>query len=468
MAIEVKILILHGIDSVATARRTSIHHAFFLPRHQPGHEYWLQAAQAPVTDTLRNEEFDAVIIDTTFLCWRWTGAYFNEFKRKYDFVRDINAVKIAFPQDEYDHSEILETWLIDWKVDIIYSVCYDDRDVFYPTLKENADIRLGYTGFFEQEDIELVANCASPWDVRTVDVGYRAKQLPPYFGWFGKLKSDIAASFLEAARPYGISTDISCRLEDAFMGDEWLKFLGQCRFILGCESGSSVLDPRGEIKAKCNDFLGKNPEASFTVIADSCFPNEDRSRPFTAISPRLFEAAAAGCGQILVYGDYGGVLKPWQHYLPLAPDASNILEIVSAMNNTDQIKRMINASQRVLLGDSRFSYKSFAADVIESIQARRPDLRRDTFDGTVSSLLITALKNSERWANDYNNNSAQISSEKTQKFLANVQSAVEISLNTPEPRFWGKYAIVILVEIAKRILRVAKRSLKFVFKMRGI
>lgn len=413
----------------------------------------MQAAQAPITDTLRREEFDAVVIDTTFLCWRWTGSYFAEFKRKYDFVRDLDAIKIAFPQDEYDHSEVLEDWLLDWKVGVVYSVCYGDREVFYPKLKDQAEIRLGYTGLFEPEDIDLVAKFAVPWKARGVDVGYRAKLLPPYFGWFGKLKSDIAANFLDAAAPYDISTDISCKLEDAFMGDDWLRFLGRCRFILGCESGSSLLDPRGMIKVKCNEYLAKNPAASFEAIAANCFPAQDRAQPFTAISPRLFEAAAAGCGQILVRGDYNGVLNPWEHYLPLARDASNISEIVESMRDTGRIQQMIRASQNALLENPHFTYRSFAADVISSIQTRRPHLQQSTFGGQIDSLLLTALKNSERWANDYNTSSATISAEKTAKFLANIQNAVEISLHTPEPHFQAKYAIMLMAEFSTRAVR---------------
>jgi hypothetical protein len=398
-----KILILHGIDSVDEVRRTSLHHAFFLPRHAPGHDYWFQSAAAPVTDGLRQQRFDAIIIDTTFLGWRWytpRDEWFGALRRKYAFVAQSDAVKVAFPQDEYDHTALLDEWLADWRVDVVYSVCYDDREVFYPRASQRAEVRLGYTGLYEPADRALAERFSRPWREREVDVGYRAKKLPPWFGWFGALKSDIADRFVERSSGMVLRLDISTDLRRAYLGDEWLRFLGRCRFILGCESGSSLLDADGSIKACCQAFLQRNPRASFADVERSCFPGQDRARPFKAISPRLFEAAAAGCAQILVPGPYAGALKPWVHYLPLEADASNVDELVAAMRDLPRMEAMIAASQSVLL-DDRFSYAAYATDVLAAIRARRPLLPDTTADDPMDAMLRTALAGNERWRAAY-------------------------------------------------------------------
>lgn len=399
-----KILILHGLDDIATARRTSIHHALFLLRHAPQHDYWLQAAHAPVTDALRRQEFDVVIIDTTFLCWRWVKPaeqYFAPLKANYDFLRDSRAIKIAFPQDEYDHSQVLEGWLTDWKIDVVYSVCFDDRAVFYPRLQHSAEIRFGYTGLFEPADLSLVSRYALPWRDRPVDVGYRARRLPPYFGRFGMLKSDIADRFAAAAAGRDLAMDISCEAEDALPGDNWLRFLGSCRFILGCESGSSLLDPLGDIQMRCRAYSAQHPEAGYEEVEAACFPGLDRTNPFKAISPRLFEAAAAGCAQILAPGRYADVLAPWEHYLPLAPDMSNIEEVIHAMRDADRMETMAAASRKVLLDDARFSYAAYAADVLSAVETRRPDLAVPSGAEPADAALRLALMTGERWASAY-------------------------------------------------------------------
>ncbi len=463
-----KILILHGIDSIAQSRRTSVHHAFFLPRHEPNHEYWLQAAQATIPPSLLRQKFDAVIIDTTFLCWRWTGDYFKKFKVKFDFIRDMNAVKIAFPQDEYDHSEVLENWLIDWKVDIVYSVCYSDFATFYPTLSQTAEIRFGYTGLFEASDIDLVSRFSSPWQDRTIDVGYRARRLPPYFGWFGKLKSDIADRFIEATTQRDVVTDISCLPEDALMGNNWLNFLGKCRFILGCESGSSVLDKRGAIKTACEAYMSRNPHANFEMVASKCFPGEDRSRPFTAISPRLFEAAAAGCGQILVPGHYSGVLEPWTHYLPLLADASNIDEILAAMKDVSLVREMIKSSRKVLLEDPRFTYRSYAQDVMSAILARRPEAKLDPGGEATDALLRLSLQTAERWSEDYKEGVSTLAIEKAAEFTDSVRAVVLTANRLSSRRVYAKrFLLGASDRIYIGLRRIAKLALRLVRHLFG-
>ncbi len=399
-----KILILHGIDSMKTSRRTSLHHAFFLMRHFPDNEYWLQAASAPVTDDLVNEDFDAIIIDTTFLCWRWAKPIeaFEAFRRKYEFVAKSDAIKVAFPQDDYDHSEILDEWLSEWKVNVVYSVLYPHRAELYPCTSKTSEILKGYTGLFEAADLTLISGSARPWGQRAIDVGYRARRLPAYFGRFGQVKSEIADRFAELASITTLKLDISCKPSDTISGDQWLQFLGNCRFTLGSESGSSILDPRGEIRVRCEEFSKLYGEATFEEIEAACFPGQDRiSNPFKALSPRIFEAAAAGCAQILVPSEYDGALQPWTHYLPLERDCSNFDKILDAMGDTDRIQKMIDASQKALIANTRYSYAYYSEDVLGQIRKRLPKKHpssRTAMAEPFDNWLKAVLQTNERWA----------------------------------------------------------------------
>ena len=61
----------------------------------------------PVSPRLRREQFDAILLDTTFLCWRSVLPHEQNLGRllsEYAFVGDSDAVKIALPQDEYDQT----------------------------------------------------------------------------------------------------------------------------------------------------------------------------------------------------------------------------------------------------------------------------------------------------------------------------------------------------------------------------
>ena len=232
-----KILIVHAIDHPGKARRTSINHAFFLPKYAPEHSYWFHCYGHPITSRLRQSQFDAIILDTTFLCWRWAKPrthYFDQILENYSFIGHSDAVKIALPQDEYNHSELLDEWFTTWDIDVIYSVCYEHRGVFYPKSSARTETLRGPTGFIDDADIRLAEKFAKPLIGRPIEVGYRAKKLPPQFGRFGMVKSAIGEQFLKRMEGRPLRIDISLRPEDAIYGNEWLRFLANCRFTLGC------------------------------------------------------------------------------------------------------------------------------------------------------------------------------------------------------------------------------------------
>jgi hypothetical protein len=283
---------------------------------------------------------------------------------------DSKAVKIALPQDEYDQTARLDDWLASWRVDLIYSVCYAHRDVFYLKASQHAEIVEGLTGYIDDADIAMMRRFARPFADREIDVGYRARNLPPYFGRFSRLKAEIGERFLAPAQGFGLRVDISLDPKDVLVGDDWLKFLGNCRFTLGCESGSSLLDPRGEIRAACGAYLREHPEAGFDEVEAACFPGQDMQRIFSAISPRLFEAALAGSCQVLVPGHYLGVLHPDEHYIPLAADFSNIAAVLDELRDWRRAGQRAEACRKVLLGDQRLSYRGFVADLLQRIENR--------------------------------------------------------------------------------------------------
>jgi hypothetical protein len=356
-------------------RRTSINHAFCLLKYAPQHEYVLQCYPKPIPERLRRERFDAIVLDTTFLCWRWGEPRvqtYDRLREEYAFVGESDAVKIALPQDEYDHTEILDDWLTQWRVDVIYSVCFNHRSLFYPRASAHAEIREGLTGFVDDADIELAKRFARPFADREIDVGYRARKLPPQFGSFGMLKAEIGERFLERMSGKSLRVDISLRPEDVLNGEDWLRFLGNSRFTLGCESGSSLLDPRGEIRMRVLEYVAENPNATFDEVEAHCFPGEDRrGSVFSAISPRIFETTVARSCNILVPGDYLDVLRPNEHYIPLAEDLSNAEEVLEAMRDTRAVQDKIEACYSVLIGASHYRYSTFANELLDAIRVHQ-------------------------------------------------------------------------------------------------
>ena len=52
------------------------------------------------------------------------------------------------------------------------------------------------------------------------------------------------------------------------------------------------------------------------------------------------EAALSETVQLAVLGDYNGILKPMEHYIPLKADSSNFDEVYNIMNDQETITRV--------------------------------------------------------------------------------------------------------------------------------
>jgi hypothetical protein len=365
-----RVLILHEIDDFCSARRTSINHAFCLLKYAPQNEYTLHSARQPVTARLRQQTFDAIVLDTTFLCWRWAkprSLWLDRILDQYAFVAKSDAVKVALPQDDYDHAEVLDGWLADWNVDLLYTACYEHREVLYPRAGKHAQILEALTGYIDDADVASMRKFAVPFRNRAIDVGYRAKALPAYFGTIGRIKAELGDRFMSGMADRNLKLDISTRPEKVLVGDAWFRFLGDCKFTLGCETGSSVLDAKGEIRARVERQLQMKPSATFEELEATCFPGQDMKRVYSTMGPRIFETAIAGSCQILTPGRYGDVLRPAEHYISISPDCSNADEVFEQMQDVKANEARIEACCRDLVENPKFRYRHFVSEMLTRV-----------------------------------------------------------------------------------------------------
>jgi hypothetical protein len=370
-ALQLNILVLHAMGDFSTARKTSKDHALCFRRYAPTHNYVYQDVNAPVTSALRKLQFHAVILDTTALCIRYYRPHdlFLAEKERYKFLAESDAVRIAFPQDDYDHSELLDQWLADYRTDVVYSVVWPHRELLYPRMMRQGEVLEALTGYVDDVDMNRTQSFAKRFNERQVDIGYRAKYLPAQFGRFGQLKGRIAEVITRAAAGRGLTLDVSTRADQVFLGDEWLRFLGNCRWCVGAEGGSSLWDPVGRIRDRVAAFAAESPDATFEEIEAACFPGLDGRHVFSAVSPRLFEAALASCAQILVRAPYLGVLQAGEHYLPLEESPDVLNDIVDEIRNPETAARMARAAYEALIAASKFRYSQHVARVMAKVTA---------------------------------------------------------------------------------------------------
>lgn len=296
---------------------------------------------------------DLCVLHTTFLSHaRWNYG-FEDYRLRFGWISRLSCPKVALPQDEYDHSAVMDEWLDELGVTSVYS-CFgpEQWEQLYPVLAQRATFHETLTGFIDDEAAAAVAGRMVPHSERPLDVVYRARNLPYWFGSHGQLKHRIAEEVQERAVGLGLRTDISTRPEDTIYGDDWLDFLMSGRAVIGSESGSSVLDPRGEIQRRISRLLAENPDLTFEEV-DAQMPSGWDSYAFFAISPRHLEAVMTRTAQVLVEGRYSGVLEPERHYIPVRRDFSNLEAALECLRDAEAVEAMTERAYRDVLLSGR-------------------------------------------------------------------------------------------------------------------
>jgi hypothetical protein len=359
------ILVLHCLGSPRNAPRFLVNHVFALINNFPQHNYLYHDATLPLPEYVKQVDFHAILLDVTFLQARWVSPeYFQSRLDSYSFVAESGALKIAFPQDEYDCNELLDEWMCKWNVDIVFSVISSHHEVLYPMFHRRGVIKTGYTGYFDQE---LIGFKQIPFSDRVIDIGYRARKLPPYFGRLGQTKWTIGRDVDLFAKSHGLNTDIVLGTSGELVGKTWLTFISQCKFTLGANSGSSLLDPVGLIQKRVKAFLKHKLDAKFEEVEAACFPDLDGQYEFTAISPRVIEAGILESCQILVEGHYSGIIEPWVHYIPIKSDASDFRQVLAAMTDHALVAQMTKKCREKILDTPDLRSSNNAARLLNLI-----------------------------------------------------------------------------------------------------
>jgi hypothetical protein len=201
-----------------------------------------------------------------------------------------------------------------------------------------------------------------PLRERTLDVGYRARDLPFWYGKLSREKAWIGQRFLELAPKYGLRCDIAWQEHARIYGERWIDFVSSSRATLGCESGASIADFDGGVERSVRAYLRSHPGAPYQEVAQAVLEPYEGNVVVHVISPRVFEAASLGTVLVMFPGDYSGVVAAGEHYIPLEKDFSNMDDVVAKLKDDDYIAQMSSRTYHDLIRSGRWSYKSFISD----------------------------------------------------------------------------------------------------------
>jgi hypothetical protein len=303
---------------------------------------------------------DLCVLHTTFLSHARWNYDFEDYRRRFQWVAKLRCPKVALPQDDYDHAAVMDEWLAELGVTTVYSACGPEHwDTLYPLNVQRATFHETLTGFIDEDAASELASRIVPHAQRPLDIVYRARNLPYWFGSHGQMKHRIGEAVQERAAGHGLRTDISTRPEDTIYGDGWLDFLMSGRAVIGSESGSSVLDARGEIQRRISRLLADQPDLTFEQV-DAQMPSGWDSYTFFAMSPRALEAVITKTAQVLVKGRYSGVLEPERHYIPVRPDFSNLDEALERLQDVEAVEAMAERAYEDVYLSGRNNLSSLA------------------------------------------------------------------------------------------------------------
>lgn len=314
---------------------------------------------------LQRTRVDCVVYHTSFLGMRWVPQLFEQRAALCKPLANIPIPKIAIPQDEFLYSDLLGRFLADQHITHLYT-CASEKDwkyIYGPHLDfTTVVVKTVLTGYLDEATVSRVDGLKLKRNARSYDIGYRAWRAASWLGQHGQHKVRAGSVICEAAKKRGFRVDCSMLEKDVLLGDDWFEFLLNCRATVGAPGGASVLDRDGSVKASVEAYELAHPEANFEEVRGACFPDRDGELDLACISPRHFEACLTETCQILVKGNYNGVLHPWKHYIPVRPDYSDVETALEVLADEETVSGIVKTAYEDVVASKRWTYKSFVRE----------------------------------------------------------------------------------------------------------
>jgi hypothetical protein len=341
-------LVLHNMGDPAGWREAIADFELAFARYAPGVRCIVHDAALPVPEYVREFPFDLIVLNSTFLGAVMDRRALAALRERFGFIAKAAAYKVAMPQDDYYCSEELDRLVTEWKMDVVYTVCPEHWDVLYPAyLAAGGRLVLGYTGYVTPR-MRRLADITIAREQRRFDVVYRASGRPTFPNGLAMVKSRLGDRFKAQFADRSWAMDITTDDRRVITGAAWWRFLADSRVTLGSNSGSDVLIRNLDVTDRIRAYQAANPEASHRQVLDACVPAADRSLEFTAISPRVMEAALVETTQLLVPGTYSGVITAGEHYWPLREDCTNREEVIALMEDRPLQSRIAGACREAI------------------------------------------------------------------------------------------------------------------------
>jgi len=87
--------------------------------------------------------------------------------------------------------------------------------------------------------------------------------------------------------------------------------------------------------------------------------------------------------QILVEGEYNGILKPYRHYIPIKKDFSDIDEALIMLKDKKYCQNMIDTAYEEIVQSGNYTYRKFVKQVIDHIKKNTVNKEKTTISSAM-------------------------------------------------------------------------------------
>ncbi len=362
-----KILLIYHQKPRAQRKAISSHLESFGKFYDNVH-YWNIAFGIP--SVIKSCDFDCILFHFTFFIQNINNPFTDKDLDNWKIFSSLKAYKAAIIQDEYINTITICKFLKMAGVQEIFSCLPESLfQEVYPREKTGVQrYHRVLTGYIDEQMIQMFENRTKKHKSRSVDIAYRARKMPYNLGIFGTYKWRLTEIFNKKIKNSPLRIDLSNDPNDFIFGDNWYDFLGNTRTTLGCEGGSSLHDPDGKIKKRVTQYMLDNPAASFSEVEKHCFKGLDEKFPYYALSPRHLEAAVSKTCQVLVEGEYNGILLPNIHYIPVKKDWSNVEIVIDKISDLEYCEQIAEKAYQDLVLTEKYTYKEFVNFIVNRLK----------------------------------------------------------------------------------------------------
>jgi len=188
---------------------------------------------------------------------------------------------------------------------------------------------------------------------RTIDIGFIGDIYWPFVG--DKERTDLIRFFAARGAEFGLTCDIRTQ---RIPRPEWARFLSTCTGVIGAEAGTYYLNERGRLLTAARDYnLKQNQQATFEEVFARFYKDQPRGVSGKSIAARHFEPIGAKACQMLLEGEYNGILKADEHYISVHKDLSNIDEALCRFKDGAYRQAMVERTYDYVMAEHTYKHR---------------------------------------------------------------------------------------------------------------